>query len=93
MYTLKKYELNVINGGHKMSVTKTRLTVTVDPKSLLEAKGILKQTGITVSGFVNVILKGLVESEVQSMKRMMENMVTDFQSQAVKNARGKRKSP
>lgn len=53
---------------------RARLTVTVDPDVLEETKRILGQTGITLSGFVNLTLKGLVDSEQVPLKEMYENM-------------------
>lgn len=69
---------------------KARMTVTVDPKTLREAKIILKETGLTLSGFVNVTLQGLVDSNQKSFRKMYEDMAVALVKE-ITEPHGKRK--
>lgn len=57
---------------------KTRITVTVDPEVIKETKLVLKDTGVTLSGFIGVALRGLVDSRTKPMSQMYEDMAIEM---------------
>lgn len=63
---------------------RARMTVTVDPEMLEETKQILKESGVTLSGYINICLKALVRSQNRPMKEIWEGVVTDLIHEAVK---------
>lgn len=65
-------------------MNKIRTTVTVDPELLKEAKAILKDTGVTLSGFFSVTLQGLVDSNHLPMRQMYEDMAMKLIKQATR---------
>ena len=68
-------------GGKGMKI---RTTVTVDPKLLKDAKEVLKDTGVTLSGFFSVTLQGLVDSNHKPMRQMYEDMAKNLIKQATR---------
>lgn len=75
---------------------KARMTVTVEPEILEGAKEILKDTGITLSGFISITLQGLIDSNAKPMRTMYEDMARALIRNVTapdKPLRGKRKRP
>lgn len=56
-------------------MNKTRTNITVDPIILKEAKAILSETGVPLSSFIEIVLKGLINSKSKTMDQMMGEMV------------------
>ena len=65
-------------------MNKVRITVTVDPELLKESKAILKDAGVTLSGFFAVTLQGLVDSNHMPMRKMYEDMAMKLIKQATR---------
>lgn len=64
--------------------TRERMTVTVDKVVLSEAKELLKNTGITLSGFIDITLRGLVDSQAKPMRQMYEDMAVAMMRKVTK---------
>lgn len=60
------------------------MTVTVDPQTLRDAKALLRETGLTVSGFINLTLRGLVDSSSKPLRDMYEDMAVSLYREVTK---------
>lgn len=63
---------------------KSRMTVTVDPDTLREAKLVLRDTGLSLSGFINLTLQGLVDGNAKPMRQMYEEMALAMMREVTK---------
>lgn len=63
---------------------KERMTVTVDREALEGAKMVLRETGVTLSGFINLTLHGLLASYNKPMKEMYEDMAIGLMREVTK---------
>jgi len=54
--------------------TKEHLTVSIDKGLQKEADKILKEMGMKTSSYINVVLRGLVDSQTKTFKDVYENM-------------------
>lgn len=70
---------------------KARISVTVDENLLVDAKNLLKGTGITMSGFINITLQGLVASSAKPLRVMYDDMGKSMVNEITKVREGKRK--
>ncbi len=68
-------------------LTKTTIAVSVDTSIIPDAKRILKEQGIKMSTYINMILVALVEAEKLPMKTVYEKMAVEMIRESTKKKR------
>lgn len=59
-------------------VTKTRISITINPHVYAQVQNILKGTGIKFSSFVEATAQAMIDSETKPMKNVYENLAFDL---------------
>ena len=65
-------------------MAKFRMTTTIDREIYEGAKGLLHESGISISSYVQICLKALVDSQEKPMKDMWEGVVKELIRDATK---------
>lgn len=71
-------------------ITKRRVMVTIDKTVHDEARKVLRDAGIKFSSFVEIVTKGLVDSQSKAFKDMCEDMTKGFINEATSMKKGKK---
>lgn len=69
--------------------TKEHLTVSIDKGLSKEADKILKEMGMKTSSYINVVLRGLVDSQTKTFKEVYENMGSTIAKKVMKKQKTK----
>lgn len=83
--TEKSVFMNNDTGGH-MRIRKV-VTITIDKETHEKAVKLLKESGINFSSFIEVMMKGLLDSQEKPMKDMVEDMTETLIKEAMKKTK------